>query len=215
MAKHDVAARYDLMNTVLSLGQAGAWRKAVVAAVGARSGERVLDLAAGTATSSTPLAAEGTLVVPCDFSLGMLAKAKKRRPELLLVAGDATRFPFADGVFDAMTISFGLRNVQHADDALREMLRVTRSGGRIVVCELSHPAWPPFRLLCTKYLVRALPPLAALSSNPAAYGYLTESISAWDDQPALARRMQRAGWSRVEWRNLTGGIVALHRGYAT
>ena len=207
-----VAAKYDLTNDVLSLGQTRLWRRAVARAVDARPGERVLDLAAGTGTSSLPFAEAGATVVPCDFSLGMLREGKRRQPRLPLTAGDATRLPFADGVFDAVTISFGLRNVTDTAAALSEMRRVTRPGGRIVICEFSSPVWTPFRTVYTEYLMRALPPIAtAVSSNPDAYVYLAESIRAWPDQPALAALMQEAGWSRVAWRNLTGGIVALHR----
>ncbi|MEU2868915.1 demethylmenaquinone methyltransferase [Streptomyces olivoreticuli] len=209
----DVAAKYDLTNDVLSLGQARLWRKAVAQAVNARPGEKVLDLAAGTGTSSMPFAAAGAYVVPCDFSVGMLREGKKRNPWLPLTAGDATRLPFADGVFDAVTISFGLRNVRETDTALREMLRVTKPGGRVVVCEFSQPTWEPFRTVYTEYLMRALPPIArAVSSSPDAYVYLAESIREWPDQPALAARLKGAGWSDVAWRNLTGGVVALHRG---
>ncbi|MDK1475318.1 demethylmenaquinone methyltransferase [Streptomyces sp. 549] len=208
-----VAAKYDLTNDVLSLGMDRVWRRAVAGAVAARPGERVLDLAAGTGTSSQPFAAAGAFTVPCDFSIGMLREGKKRLPWMPFTAGDATRLPFRDDTFDAVTISFGLRNVQDTDAALREMLRVTRPGGRLVICEFSHPTWAPFRTVYTEYLMRALPPVAeAVSSNPSAYVYLAESIRAWPDQPALARRLQQAGWSRVAWRDLTGGIVAMHRG---
>ncbi|WP_326797727.1 demethylmenaquinone methyltransferase [Streptomyces sp. NBC_01808] len=211
----DVAANYDLTNDVLSLGQARLWRKAVARAVDARPGQRVLDLAAGTGTSSLPFTAAGAYVVPCDFSLGMLREGKRRHPRLPLTAGDATRLPFADGVFDAVTISFGLRNVQETAAALREMRRVTRPGGRLVICEFSHPTWAPFRTVYTEYLMRALPPIAErVSSSPDAYVYLAESIRAWPDQPALAAELGAAGWTRPAWRNLTGGIVALHRAYA-
>ena len=175
-------------------------------------GERVLDLGAGTGTSSLPFAEAGAHVVPCDFSLGMLREGKRRHPFLPLTAGDATRLPFADASFDAVTISFALRNVQDTGAALREMQRVTKPGGRLVVCEFSHPTWAPFRTVYTEYLMRALPPVArAVSSNPDAYVYLAESIRAWPDQPGLAARLQKAGWSKVAWRNLSGGIVALHR----
>jgi demethylmenaquinone methyltransferase/2-methoxy-6-polyprenyl-1,4-benzoquinol methylase len=209
----DVAARYDLTNDVLSLGQSRLWRKAVAQALDVLPGERVLDLGAGTGTSSLPFAAAGGTVVPCDFSLGMLREGKKRHPELPLTAGDATRLPFADGVFDAVTISFALRNVQDTDAALREMLRVVRPGGRLVICEFSQPTFRPFATVYTEYLMRALPPVAkAVSSNPDAYVYLAESIREWPAQRALAGRLQKAGWGRVAWRNLTGGIVALHRG---
>ncbi|MGW7005394.1 demethylmenaquinone methyltransferase [Streptomyces sp. NPDC054933] len=210
----DVAAKYDLTNDVLSLGQARLWRKAVARAVDARPGDRVLDLAAGTGTSSLPYLQAGAQVVPCDFSLGMLREGKKRHPRLPLTAGDATRLPFKDDAFDAVTISFGLRNVQDYGVALAEMLRVTRPGGRVVICEFSHPTWAPFRTVYTEYLMRALPPVAtAISSNPDAYVYLAESIRAWPNQPGLAARLSAAGWSRVAWRNLTGGVVALHRAF--
>jgi len=207
-----VARRYDLTNDVLSLGQDRRWRSATVRAVGARPGELVLDLAAGTGTSSEPFAAAGARVVPCDFSLGMLAAGKAARPELPFVAGDALRLPFADGVFDAVTMSFGLRNVADTGAALAELRRVTRPGGRLVVCEFSLPTWAPFRTVYTEYLMRALPAVArAVSSAPDAYVYLAESIRAWPDQAGLARLMLAAGWRDVAYRNLSGGIVALHR----
>ncbi len=210
-----VARRYDVTNDVLSLGQDRRWRRAVVAAVGARPGERVLDLAAGTGTSSEPFAAVGATVVPCDFSLGMLAVGKRARPELPFTAGDATRLPFADGTFDAVTISFGLRNVVDPAAGLREMRRVTRPGGRLVVCEFSHPTYAPFRTVYLEYLMKALPTIArAVSSSPDAYVYLAESIRAWPDQPGLAALLDAAGWQRPEWKNLSGGIVALHRATA-
>jgi demethylmenaquinone methyltransferase/2-methoxy-6-polyprenyl-1,4-benzoquinol methylase len=207
----DVAARYDLTNDVLSLGQDRRWRRAVERAVAAQAGERVLDLAAGTGTSSEPFRAAGAEVVACDFSLGMLREGKRQRGHLPLVAGDAMRLPFSDTSFDAVTISFGLRNVRDPDAGLAEMLRVTRPGGRLVVCEFSHPTWAPFRTAYVKYLMRALPSVARrVSSSPDAYVYLAESIRAWPDQPALAGRIGAAGWLNVRWRNLTGGVVALH-----
>lgn len=210
----DVAAKYDRTNDVLSLGQARAWRRAVTEAVSAGPGDLVLDLGAGTATSSIPFVEAGAKVVPCDFSVGMLTEGKRRHPELAFTAGDASRLPFADDTFDLVTISFALRNVQDTVAGLREMLRVTKPGGKVVVCEFSTPTWTPFRTVYTEYLMRALPPLAtAVSSDPEAYVYLAESIRAWPDQPALAALMQEAGWSKVAWRNLTGGIVAVHRAY--
>ncbi|MGW6269982.1 demethylmenaquinone methyltransferase [Streptomyces sp. NPDC055060] len=210
----DVAERYDLTNDVLSFGQARLWRKEVAKAVDARPAQKVLDLAAGTATSSQPFARAGAYVVPCDFSLGMLQVGKARHPWMPFTAGDATKLPFKDDTFDAVTISFGLRNVHETDQALREMYRVTKPGGRVVICEFSHATWAPFRTVYEEYLMRALPPVArTVSSNPDAYVYLAESIRSWPDQPALAARLQDAGWSKVAWRNLTGGVVALHRGF--
>ena len=207
----EVAERYDLTNDVLALGPTRLWRRAVVNAVAPRPGERILDLAAGTGTSSAPLAARGASVVPCDFSLGMLRVGHRREPDLAFVAGDALRLPFADATFDAVTISFGLRNTVDPGAALAEMARVTRPGGRLVVCEFSHPSFGPFRTVYSRYLMGALPGIARrASSNPDAYVYLAESIRAWPDQDDLARKIEAAGWSQVRWRNLTGGIVALH-----
>ncbi len=209
----DVAARYDLTNDVLSLGQDRRWRKIVLDAVDPKPGELVLDLAAGTGTSSQPFRDRGADVVPCDFSVGMLRVGKRAKPHLPFVAGDGTKLPFADDTFDAVTISFGLRNIVDPDAGLRELRRVTKKGGRIVVCEFSSPTWSPFRTVYIEYLMKALPAVArAVSSSPDAYVYLAESIRAWPDQAGLAARLQGAGWGQVKWRNLSGGIVALHRG---
>ena len=211
----DVASRYDLTNDVLSAGQTKVWRRAVVAALDVHPGQRVLDLAAGTGTSTVPFQRAGGHAVACDFSLGMLREGRRRLPDLDFVAGDALALPFPAATFDAVTISFGLRNVHDVSTALTEMRRVTRPGGRLVVCEFSDPTWAPLRLVYSEYLMRALPPVArAVSSNPDAYVYLAESIRAWPNQPALAAVIEQAGWRHVAWRNLTGGIVALHRATA-
>lgn len=207
----EVAGRYDLTNDVLSMGQDRRWRRRVAKLVAARPGEKVLDLAAGTGTSSKPFAAAGATVVPCDFSLGMLQAGRRQSGELSFVAGDALRLPFADEAFDVVTISFGLRNVHDPDEGLRELLRVTKPGGRIVVCEFSRPTWAPFAKLYLHYLMRALPVLARrICSNPESYVYLAESIRAWPGQRALAAQMYGVGWAPVRWHNLSGGIVALH-----
>ena len=205
-----VARRYDLTNTVLSAGRDAGWRRATREALQARTGQTVLDVAAGTAVSTVEIAAAGAYAVACDFSQGML-RAGAARP-VPKVAGDAMALPLPDQSVDAVTISFGLRNVADPDAALREFRRVTRPGGTLVVCEFSSPTWTPFRTVYTEYLMKALPRIArAVSSNPEAYVYLAESIRAWPDQAALAARVQAAGWGDVAWRNLTGGIVALHR----
>jgi len=205
-----VAQRYDLTNSVLSFAQDRRWRRLTRAALGPRPGERVLDLAAGTGVSTAELARSGAWCVATDFSLGMLA-AGRGRP-VPMVAGDALHLPYADGVFDAVTISFGLRNLVAHEQGLVELARVSRPGGRLVVCEFSTPRFAPLRVVYLNYLMRALPAVArAVSSNPEAYVYLAESIRAWPDQAGLAARIQAAGWAQVAWRNLTGGIVALHR----
>jgi demethylmenaquinone methyltransferase/2-methoxy-6-polyprenyl-1,4-benzoquinol methylase len=207
----DVARRYDLTNDVLSLGQDRRWRRKVVQLVDPQPGEMVLDLAAGTGTSSAPVAATGATVVPCDFSLGMLTVGKEARSDLPFVAGDGMQLPFADDTFDAVTISFGLRNIHDPVQGLRELWRVTRRGGRIVVCEFSTPTWGPFEAVYSNYLMKALPRIAErVSSNPESYVYLAESIRSWPDQRGLALRMVEAGWGRVDWLNLSGGVVALH-----
>ena len=209
-----VARRYDVTNTVLSLGQDRLWRQATRRALVPMPGERILDLAAGTAVSSAPLAKAGAHVVAADFSLGMLGAAP-RREGVELVAADGLALPFAEASFDAATISFGLRNVADPVRCLAELRRVVRPGGRLVVCEFSRPVWAPFRTVYVEYLMRALPTVArAVSSSPDAYVYLAESIRAWPDQAALAGLLEQAGWGDVGWRNLTGGIVALHRGTA-
>jgi len=207
-----VAARYDVANEVLALGQTRVWRKALVNAVAPMPGEVILDLAAGTGSSSEPMAERGATVIPCDFSPGMLMVGHDRRPQLPFTAGDALHLPFGDGVFDGATISFGLRNVNDAMTALRELHRVVRPGGRLVVCEFSHPTWPMWRKLYSEYLMGAIPSVARhVASNPDAYVYLAESIAAWPDQATLAGYMREAGWGHVEWLNIHGGIVALHR----
>ncbi|GAA1525779.1 demethylmenaquinone methyltransferase [Actinomadura kijaniata] len=207
------AERYDLLNTLMTGGQDRRWRHEVVRAVGARPGERVLDLAAGTGTSSVPFADAGAETVACDFSLGMLRVGVRRQAgvdRLSFVAGDALRLPFADGSFDAVTISFGLRNVADTVGALREMRRVAKPGGRLLVCEVSHP---PNRLLALghkAHLRFGLPLLAKVSSNPDSYHYLAESTLAWPDQAALAGLVRDAGWTKVRWRDLTFGVAAMH-----
>ena len=207
-----VARRYDLTNDILSFGQDRRWRKEVLAAVDPSYGDWVLDLAAGTGTSSQPFRDAGATVIPCDFSVGMLQVGKQQLPHLPFTAGDGTKLPFRDDTFDAVTISFGLRNIVDPVAGLAEMRRVTRPGGRLVVCEFSHPTWAPWRTVYLEYLMKTLPAVArAVSSSPDAYVYLAESIRAWPDQAGLGARLQRAGWSDVEWRNLSGGIVALHR----
>lgn len=207
-----VASRYDLTNTVLSFGRDRGWRRATRDALGLRAGERVLDVGAGTGVSTEELARSGAYAVGADLSVGMLRAGRRSRPDVPLLAGDALGLPFPDGTFDAVTISFALRNVVDPDAALRELARVTRPGGRLVVCEFSHPTNAVFRTAYLSYLMRSLPAVARrVSSNPEAYVYLAESIRAWPDQAGLAARVGANGWRQVGWRNLTGGVVALHR----
>lgn len=208
-----VAKRYDLVNDLLSLGRTRAWRKATTAIIAPAPGMKILDLAAGTGSSSAPLAAAGADVIPTDFSQGMLTAGRARHPHLPFTHADALDLPFEANRFDVVTISFGLRNTADCDKALAQALGVTKPGGRIVIAEFSHPTWRPFRTIYMNYLMKALPVIARkTSSNPDAYIYLAESIQSWPTQQELADRMARAGWSQVGWQNLTGGVVAVHIG---
>lgn len=206
-----VAKRYDITNTVLSFAQDRRWRKATRKALALRPGDVVLDLAAGTAVSTVELAASGAHCVAADFSLGMLKAGADR--DVPKVAADALALPFADNSFDAVTISFGLRNVNDVPLALSELHRVLKPGGRLAICEFSTPTLRPFKTVYMEYLMKALPAVATkVSSNPAAYVYLAESIRAWPDQFALGDLIRAAGFTHVRWQNLTGGIAALHTG---
>ena len=206
-----VADKYDVTNDVLSLGQDRLWRRAVVKAVDAKPGERILDIAAGTGTSSEPWADREIEVVPADFSLGMLRVGRRRRPDMAFTAADAMHLPFADASFDVVTMSFGLRNVADVELALKEFLRVAKPGGRLLVCEFSQPVNKVFRTVYSNYVMRALPPIARrTSSNPESYVYLAESIRAWPPQGELAGTIEQSGWTAARWTNLSGGIVALH-----
>ncbi|WP_345751502.1 class I SAM-dependent methyltransferase [Microbacterium rhizophilus] len=210
-----VAAKYDVTNTVLSVGNDRLWRVATTRAVAPKPGERILDLAAGTGASSISLARGGARVVAADFSPGMIAEGRRRHGavrNLEFVEADATALPFGDGEFDAVTMSFGLRNVKQPRQALAELLRVTRPGGRLVICEFSHPPVPAIRGLYRYYNDRVLPRIArVVSSNTEAYDYLNESIKQWPDQPTLSSWIRDAGWGDVAYRDLSFGIVALHR----
>jgi demethylmenaquinone methyltransferase/2-methoxy-6-polyprenyl-1,4-benzoquinol methylase len=213
-----VAKRYDLTNDVLSLGNDRLWRVATTRAVAPRRGQRILDLAAGTGASSVSLARSGADVVAADFSPGMIAEGRKRHsgiPNLTFEEADATALPFDDDTFDTVTMSFGLRNVNEPKKAIAELLRVTKPGGRLVVCEFSHPPSPAFNGLYRFYNDRILPVVAkGVSSNAEAYDYLNESIKDWPDQRTLAEWLREAGWVDVAYRDLTFGIVALHRARA-
>jgi len=209
----DVAKHYDRMNTVLSAGNAVLWRAAMVRAVAPTAGERILDVAAGTGTSSVALARSGAEVIALDFSAGMVAEGRRKHKKIEFVEGDAEKLPFPDNHFDAVAISFGLRNVNEPKVALAEMFRVLKPGGRVVVCEFSKPPIAIFRAGYWAYLQYAMPIIAdRMSSNPAAYTYLAQSIKEWPDQGELSHWIRGVGFARVAYRNLTGGIVALHRG---
>ncbi len=209
-----VANRYDFLNDLLSLGRTKAWRRVVTSIIGPKPGIKILDIAAGTGASTRPLVDAGADVIAVDFSAGMINVGKKRNKDIKFVQGDALNLPFEDNSFDVTTISFGLRNTSNINLALKDALRVTKVGGRIVIAEFSHPSNFLFRKIYLNYLMKALPIISRkISKNPEAYVYLAESIRAWPNQEGLASKMRDAGWKSVAWQDLTFGIVAAHIGY--
>ncbi len=209
-----VANRYDFLNDLLSLGRTKAWRKVVTSIIGPKPGLKILDIAAGTGSSTRPLVDAGADVIALDFSAGMIETGRKRHKDIKFVQGDALNLPFEENVFDVTTISFGLRNTSNIDSARKDSLRVTKSGGKIVIAEFSHPSNSIFRFIYLNYLMKAIPIISKkISKNPDAYVYLAESIRAWPNQEGLASKMRDAGWKSVAWQDLTFGIVAVHIGF--
>lgn len=205
-----VAKNYDRTNDLLSFYQSRIWRRATKKAVSPKPGMRILDVAAGTGTSSQAFLVPGAEVVAADFSKGMLEEGAKRHPNLKFVFADAMKLPFSDGEFDVVTISFGLRNVQNHQKALGEFFRVLKAGGKLVVCEFSKVAGP-LGAIYLWYLRNILPIVARVfSSNPDAYTYLSDSIEAWPNQDQLKSDIERAGFQSVKYQNLSFGVVALH-----
>jgi demethylmenaquinone methyltransferase/2-methoxy-6-polyprenyl-1,4-benzoquinol methylase len=210
----EVAPTYDFTNDLLSLGQSRLWRSRVAKRVAAKSGQIILDLAAGTGSSSIAFAKPGVKVIATDFSEGMLSVGRKRHPELDFRFADATKLPFEDESVHAVTISFGLRNVVDVPKALGEMFRVLKPGGRVVICEFSKVTLPVFKQIYNVYLSRILPKVSGLASKtPEAYSYLAESIAAWPDQAGLAVELIDAGFENVSNKNLSFGVVAIHVGF--
>jgi demethylmenaquinone methyltransferase / 2-methoxy-6-polyprenyl-1,4-benzoquinol methylase len=218
-----VATRYDLMNDLMSLGIHRVWKRFAIEKAGLRPGMQVLDLAGGTgdlAALMAPRVAPGGRVVLSDINEAMLRRGRERLLDRGLAGeqveyclADAERLPFESDRFDVVTIAFGLRNVTHKEAALAEMFRVLRTGGQLLVLEFSRPAAaiaPAYDL----YSFRVLPAIGKLvAGDDASYRYLAESIRVHPDQETLQAMMTAAGFEGCRYHNLTGGIVALHRGW--
>ena len=215
-----VASRYDIMNDLMSAGLHRVWKRFTVEQSGLRPGQRALDVAGGTADLAVQFARRvgptGEVVLT-DINGAMLARGRDRMVDagvpVPAVQCDAEKLPFPDEHFDCVSVAFGLRNMTHKDRALAEMRRVLRPGGRLLVLEFSR-VWEPLRPAYDAYSLRLLPLLGKLGANDSeSYRYLAESIRVHPDQEQLKSLMEQAGLERVEYFNLTAGVVALHRGY--
>ena len=218
-----VAGKYDLMNDLMSLGVHRWWKRFAVSVSGVRAGERVLDLAGGTGDLSSRLLSRvgpKGLVVLSDINATMLAEGRRRLIDegalgnIAYVQADAEQLPFPDNTFDCITMAFGLRNVTYKERALAAMYRAHKPGGRAIILEFSHPVAPGLKPVYDLYSFTVLPVLGKLVADDAAsYRYLAESIRMHPDQETLLRMLEAAGFERCQYFNLTGGIVAVHRGY--
>jgi demethylmenaquinone methyltransferase/2-methoxy-6-polyprenyl-1,4-benzoquinol methylase len=220
---HSVAGKYDLMNDLMSLGAHRLWKQFATEASGARGGFRVLDVAGGTGDMAAKFALRvgrrGQVVI-ADINSSMLEVGRGRLADqgfvgnVDFVQANAENLPFPDDYFDRVSIAFGLRNVTHIDRALASMFRVLKPGGALLVLEFSRPAVPGLNRLYDAYSFNVLPWLGrVVARDEGSYRYLAESIRKHPDQETLKGMMERAGFERVQYFNLTGGIVALHKGY--
>jgi demethylmenaquinone methyltransferase/2-methoxy-6-polyprenyl-1,4-benzoquinol methylase len=219
-----IAGRYDLLNHLLSCNTDQRWRRLVARKLQASlpaEGALVLDVACGTGDLSLALfEATGARVIGTDFCRPMLEiaahKAVTKQMNIPFIEGDALKLPFADDSFDAVSIAFGLRNLSSVPGGLNELRRVLKPGGRAAILEFSRPVWPGFRTLFQFYFTRVLPRIGGvISGSPGAYEYLPDSVSRFPDQKRLAEMMREVGFDEVEYKNLTGGIAALHTGTRT
>jgi len=220
---HSVADKYDVMNDLMSFGIHRLWKRFTLSQTGLKAGQRVLDLAGGTgdlALRMAKMVGPSGEVVLSDINASMLSRGRQRLIDqgiagnMRYVQANAECLPFPDDYFDCITIAFGLRNVTDKDAALASMLRVLKPGGRLLVLEFSKPVAPGLSPLYDTYSFKLLPMMGKLVANDAdSYRYLAESIRMHPDQETLKEMMIKAGFDRVSYHNLTGGIVALHKGY--
>lgn len=220
---HSVASKYDLMNDVMSLGMHRLWKRFTIGQSGVRSGQKILDIAGGTGDLAKEFAkkvGKDGLVILADINEKMLAVGRQRLTDqgivgnVEFVQADAEKLPFEDNYFDCITIAFGLRNVTDKSAALRSMYRVLKPGGKLLVLEFSKPTVPVFNKIYDEYSFKLIPKFGEWICNDRdSYQYLVESIRMHPDQDTLKNMMSEAGFENVEYHNLTGGIVALHKGF--
>jgi demethylmenaquinone methyltransferase / 2-methoxy-6-polyprenyl-1,4-benzoquinol methylase len=218
-----IARRYDLLNSVMTAGLHHAWRVRAVDRAEVAPGDSVLDVCCGTGDLAFELAgriAPGGRVVGCDFSEPMLDLAREKAMDRQVESvrfewADALQLPYDDGRFDAVTVGFGVRNFADRDQGLREMARVLKPGGRLVILEFTAPTRPPFSTFYSLWFDRIVPFLGRLTPNPEAYSYLAESVHSFPDPDGLAEKMDAAGFEQVRWLLTAGGILAIHSGVAT
>jgi demethylmenaquinone methyltransferase/2-methoxy-6-polyprenyl-1,4-benzoquinol methylase len=217
-----VAGRYDLLNSVMTAGLHHAWRVRAVDRAGVGPGDSILDVCCGTGDLAFELAGRvspGGRIVGCDFSEPMLDLAREKATQrgvdsVRFEWADALQLPYDAGRFDAVTVGFGVRNFADRDKGLREMTRVLRPGGRLVVLEFTEPTRPPFSTFYSLWFDRIVPVLGRLTDDPEAYSYLAESVHSFPDPPELAAKMDAAGLTKVRWLVMAGGILAIHSGTA-
>ncbi len=207
-----IAGVYDLMNSVMTVGMHQRWRERAVELARVGPGSRALDIATGTGDFAVALRAAGAEVVGCDFSEEMLERARRKEPSARFEWADALALPYEDDSFDAATVGFGARNFSDLGKGLREMVRVVRPGGRVVVLEITTPQKPPLSNFFSLWFDRAVPALGRLAGDEAAYSYLPSSVKRFPDPEALAGELAAAGLEEIRWVLTAGGIIAIHAG---
>jgi len=207
-----IAGVYDVMNSVMTAGLHHRWRRRAVDLAAVGPGSSVLDVATGTGDLAIEAASRGAEVVGTDFSEGMLVRARAKAPGIAFEQGDALALPYPDGRFDAATVGFGARNFADLDQGLREMARVVRPGGRVVVLEITTPTRPPLSTFFSLWFDRIVPLAGQLAGDPDAYSYLPSSVKRFPGPEALAGAMERAGMRNLRWILTAGGIIAIHVG---
>jgi demethylmenaquinone methyltransferase/2-methoxy-6-polyprenyl-1,4-benzoquinol methylase len=207
-----IAGVYDVMNSVMTVGMHQRWRERAVELARVGPGSRALDVATGTGDLAVALRAAGAEVVGCDFSEEMLERARSKEPSAHFEWADALALPYEDDSFDAATVGFGARNFSDLGQGLREMVRVVRPGGRVVVLEITTPQKPPLSTFFSLWFDRAVPALGRLAGDEDAYSYLPSSVKRFPDPQALAGELSAAGLEEIRWVLTAGGIIAIHAG---